>query len=325
MYNFLVGGRGLGKTFGAKRRAFRRNIDKGELFIYLRRTQKELTAVRETFFADIAHEFPDWDFEVRGNTFVRSPASSRSAKKREWAVMGYLIALSTAQKMKSVAYTRVKTIIYDEFIIENGLVRYLPDEANVFNNFYFTVDRGQDKTTVFFLANAVSITNPYFLEYGILPKEDSPEFLKLRDGFIVAHFPKAEEFANQMLATRFGRFIAGTDYADYAVGNQFADNHDDLVDGKSRDAKYMLTLETRLGIFSVWWDMDADQYYVQRKRPGQEKIFTLLPETMSEEKTLLVYNDLLVQRLRRAYRVAKILFDNPATRNMFIDVFRRKQ
>lgn len=324
VYNFLIGGRGLGKTFGAKRRAIKRNIRYGELFIYLRRYTDELKGVRETFFADIQHEFPDWDMEVRGNRLVRASAASRFDRKREWVTMGYLVALSTAQQLKSASFHLVTTIIFDEFIIEKGVVQYLPNEANVFNGFFSTVDRWQDKTTVFFLANSVSITNPYFIEYGIMPREDDPEFVKMKDGFIVCHFPDAADFASEVRATRFGRFIEGTDYAEYAIGNQFADNHLELVDGKTAEAKYAFTLETRLGAFSVWWDIDADLYFAQAKRPGHEKLFTLLPERMSEEKVLLLYNDLLVQRLRNAFRTAKIMFDTPATRNSFVDVFRKK-
>lgn len=322
-YNFLVGGRGLGKTYGAKKRAIKRFLDHGEMWIYLRRYKEELIPVRETLFADIQHEFPDWDFRIQGNSLEIDNAANRDAKKRDWQTMGYIIPLSVAQKYKSVAYPAVKTIIFDEFIIEKGAVHYLPNEAAVFNNFYSTVDRWQDKTTVFFLANAVSLNNPYFIEYAIFPEPDT-EWIKLSDGFIIAHFPKDGAFADSVSNTRFGQFIKDTDYEKYAVGNEFADGHQTLVGLKNPKARYQFTLETREGSFSIWEDVLASKWYATRKQPGNPLEFTLVPQNVSEQKTLVLYSTDMIGRLRAAYSEGRIWFDNAGTRNLFLDLFRRQ-
>lgn len=322
VYNFLVGGRGLGKTYGAKRLAIKRNIERGDMFIYVRRYKEELATARDTFFADIAHEFPQWEFRANGNRFERSPASQSDAKKREWEPIGYAVALSTAQKMKSVAFPRVKIIIFDEFIIERGMVHYLPNEAALFNNFYSTVDRWMDKTTVFFLANAVSIDAPLLVEYGLIPDEHQ-EFIRKHDGFIVAHFPNAADFASKALQTRFGRFIEGTEYADYAVGNRFADNHAGLVGIKNPYARYLLTLELRTITVSIWYDVEDDQYFATPKRPGNEQIFTVVPTSISDDRTLLVPGDKLLARIRTATRTGRMSFENASTRNLFTDIFKQ--
>jgi hypothetical protein len=322
-YNFIVGGRGLGKTYGAKRLAIRAYLKNRDMFVYLRRHKEELTS-RDTFFADIQHEFPDWDFRANGNTFEAAPAHTRDDRKRPWDVMGYAIALSTAQKQKGVAFPRVKLIIFDEFILENGLVHYLPDEANVFNNFYSTVDRWQDKTKVLFLANAVSISNPYFLNYKIEVKAED-EFIKLNDGFILCHFPNSAEFAASVMETRFGKFIDKTEYAKYAVANEFADNHGELVKPKDPRARFRYNLETRMGSFSIWHNQLAGEYYAfAHQAPGQLS-FTMVPEAVAPDKALLFYNDAMIQQLRTAYRFARVNFDSPTTRNIFLDVFNKKQ
>jgi hypothetical protein len=324
-YNFLVGGRGLGKTYGAKKRAIKRFLSHGEMWIYLRRYKEELVPVRETLFADIGHEFPDWDMRVNGSTLEVAPASDRDKQKRDWRTMGYLIPLSVAQKYKSVAYPQVKTIIFDEFIIERGVYHYLPNEATVFNNFYSTVDRWQDKTTVFFLANAVSLSNPYFIEYQMFPDAET-EWIKagVPVGFIVCHFPKDGAFSDSVSKTRFGQFIAGTEYEKYAVGNEFADGHQTLVGKKNPKARYQFTLETREGSFSLWEDVLAAKWYATRQHPGNPLEFTLLPGNVSETKTLLFYSTDMIGRLRAAYSEGRIWFDNAGTRNLFLDLFRRQ-
>lgn len=320
-YNFIIGARGLGKTYGAKIKAVKAAIRNGDQFIYLRRYKSELVA-RNTFFADIADEFPNYDFRINGFTAEMATSKTRGEKKRDWATIGYFISLSTAQTQKSVAFPKVKTIIFDEFIIEKGALHYLAEEAKAFNNFYSTVDRWKDKTRVLFLANSVSIMNPYFLEYDIKPDE-AGEFIRAYDGFIACHFADSAEFSTGVYRTRFGKFIQGTEYADYAVSSEFKDNNDNMLGLKPARAKYTFTIETKGGVFSVWIDWSGPFYYIQEKRPRQELVFTILPERMDGDKKLLVYSDKMMQYMRSAFKNGHAYFDTPRSRNAFIEIFRR--
>lgn len=325
VYNFLVGGRGLGKTFGAKEKAIANAIKKGDEFIYLRRYKSELKA-KDSFFADIVAEgkFPEWDFRVNSHYAECAPVVTRDDKKRAWRRIGYFIALSTAQNQKSIAFPLVKTIIFDEFIIEKGMVHYLPNEAEAFTNFFSTVDRNKDKTRAFFLANSVSIENPYFIKYAIEPKAEQ-EFIKKFDGFMVCHFADSAEFKAGVYRTKFGKFIAESDpdYADYAVGNDFRDNNGNLLGLKSAEARYVYSLETQSGTFSIWIDWDTRGYYIQQKRPKMELLYTICPEKMAEGKKLLFYSDKQVQMLRSAFKSERVYFDKPQTRQAFLKIFTR--
>lgn len=321
VFNFVVGERGNGKTYGAKKQAIKKFLRTGDQFIYLRRYTTEL-ATRETFFADIGDEFPDHDFRVFGHQAQMSPVSARSDKKRHWQVMGYFVALTKSQAQKSMSYHRVTTIIFDEFILEKSVLRYLPEEVTIFLNFYSTVDRNQDKTRVYFLANSVSMMNPYFLEYEIRPDELPPLSVH-RDGFIVVHFINSADFAKSVYQTRFGKFIQDTEYAKYAVENQFSDAHQELLKPKTERAKYMYTLETKKGMFSIWYDGMVGEYFAQQKRPKSEQIMTLMPERMSDKKTLTSTSGNLMSALRTAFRHGRLSFDSPVTRNQFVEVFKQ--
>lgn len=327
VYHMCVGGRGLGKTYGAKKLAIRDAIKKGEQFIYLRRYSKELAAARDSFFADIVaqDEFKTHDFRINGNKAEMAPIETRDEKKRQWSIIGYFKALSTAQNEKSVSFPLVTKIIFDEFIIEKGAsVHYLSDESNTFDNFFNTVDRNQDKTKVFFLANAVSIMNPYFMRHKIRPDEcgEWSTLYKQEEGYyMVVHFPDAEDFKNAVMLSRFGRYIEGTEYADYAVGNQFKDNSDGLIGQKTPDARYLFTLETKQVTMSIWREKDI--YFAQQKLPLQQTVVTLVPELMEEGKILAQYNEKMFQLLRAAFKRGRVFFDNPATRNGFIEIGKR--
>lgn len=333
-YNFAVGGRGIGKTYGAKKKVVRDAIkshiaDPGmcDQFIYLRRYKDELRLARDTFFADFQHEFPNWDFRIQGSEAQMSPVTERETKKRQWFTIGYFIALSVAQSYKSVAFPRVKVIIYDEFILEKSATHYLPNEAHIFNNFFSTVDRNKDKTRVFFLANSVRIENPYFIEYKIDPDEANEDgFIKLYGGFVIVHFIRSEDFENEVLSTKFGQFIsqASSEFADFAIRNQFSDNHKSLIANKPPSAKYLFTIEVGTVWYSVWYDAKSNKYYFQMKRPSQdEKLFTLAAENMKEGVTLFTFNDKPLQMLRTAFRHDRARFDKASTRNALMEIFSR--
>lgn len=322
VFNFLVGSRGLGKTYGAKFKVLRKAVKVGEQFIYMRRYKEELATSAKTFFADIHHEFPNHDFRTNGWLAEMADAKTRDDKKRPWKTIGYFIPLSRAQSMKSVAFPDVTTIIYDEFIIEKGMTHYLPNEAEAFQNFYSTVDRWKDKTKVFFLANSVSIMNPYFLLYNIKPDEVG-ELFTFSDGFGLCHFVDSKDFTSEVYQTKFGKFIQGTEYADYAVASEFRDNSDSLIRQKSADAKYSYTIETKQGTFSVWASWTESNFYIQEKRPKDESIFTMLPDRMDTGKTFITYNDRMVQVLRTAWRNGSAYFDTSKSRNAFTEIFKR--
>lgn len=324
--NFIAGARGIGKTFGFKRLVIDAWIRKRDQFIYLRRFEEELKTI-DQFFADIQHLYPQWDFRVDGRKFLVAPSSTRDDKKRDWEVIGFAMALSTAQNRKSVSYIRVKKVGFDEFILEKSAQHYLPNEAEILINFINTVDRNQDDTVFICMANAVTIDNPYFTYLKIIPPQ--ADALKRKDyvkdkspaKFWIAHFPDSHEFKNSIADTRYGQFIAGTAYYDYAVGNQFSDNHLHLVGDKSSDALHFFNLETRAGTMSVWKDETHRKWFVMSRVPTGRLMLTMMPEKMDETKTLVFPNDEIILQLMSAFRTRKVWFDNPATRNVFIDLF----
>lgn len=322
VFNFIVGARGLGKTYGAKKLSISDAIKKDEQFIYLRRYKHELIDAKSGFFDDIIDAFPNYDFRVAGEFGQYAPKGTENAKKRQWFNICIFVALSTTQFKKSKPYPKVKKIIYDEFIIEKGVIQYLPNEAIVLENYYSTVDRYQDKTIVFFLANSVTIMNPYFLYYDIMPTE-GVEIITKKDNYIVAHFPKSEQFSSEVAQTRFGKFIQDSEYADYAVGNKFGDNTNAMLDLKDPKARPMFTLETTTGIFGVWYNFTTNYYYIISKTPKDVPAFTLVAAKMTNDKRLMTFTDRPIANLRSAFRRGDMSFDKPATRNTFVEVFKR--
>ena len=347
MIKIVVGGRGLGKTYGGKKKGIKAGIRAKKVmldgrlnstrqFMYVRRTVEELKAAKVTFFSDIAGEFPNHDLRIEGSLGMaservkRKPGEEdkdfkRRVKERKWFVICHFKALSVAQQQKSTSFTYVTVMIFDEFIIEDSAQNhYLKKEVEALINLYNTVDRAQDKTTLFLFANSVSIMNPYFSYFKIRP--DQLEEISIHaGGNIVCHFPDSADYQQSIYATRFGKFIKDymPEYAEYAVGNAFGDSHNTLVGNKTPEAKYKYTVETSEGSFSVWYDRHIGTYFILAFRPGNERILTFVAANMGKGKIFVNYNEPLIKTLRYSFNHGKVIFDEPATRNAFVPIFDR--
>lgn len=320
LFNVVIGPRGDGKTYGAKELAIKNAIKRGEQFILLRRYKTEL-ATRNTFFDDIAEniraQFPGYSFRVNG-----LEAEMKRPDSKKWECIGYFVALSNSQQKKSVSYAKVTLVIFDEFIIDKGAVRYLPNEVKSFLDFYITVDRYQERVRCILISNTVSIMNPYFIEWDIRV-EDYKEFIVKGDGVVCVHLIRDNEFANAVRATRIGQFIDKTEYGDYAIDGVFKDAHLAFVAKKSQAARYYATIETDTGVFSLWVDYYTGIWYAEEKRPKKEVLWTTVPEKMSPGKYLIQRNDKTMQQLRSHFSHGRLFFSSPKARNAFIGVMKR--
>lgn len=125
LLNFLIGERGVGKTYGAAKFVISQFIKKDEEFAYIRRYKSDLKNSVPTFFNALNEnkEFENHKLEVKFGKFYCDNN-----------ICGYPMTLSTAQDLKSTNFNKVKTIIFDEFIIDEGQKKYyLQNEVRRFS------------------------------------------------------------------------------------------------------------------------------------------------------------------------------------------------
>lgn len=308
---FVTGARGRGKTYAFKKRVIKKAIEQGDEFIYLRRFKGE-AATFKTFFDDVRWEFPGVELSVKGK--VASVGSGKGAQP-----IGQVVYLSAAQMLKSVSLKKVKHIIFDEFILEKGATHYLPDEASIFEGLYSTVDRWDDRVQVYFLANAFSLTNPYYVKYGIVPLDEftvepGP------DRFWAVHTDRSEEFAQQVSRTRFGAFLRRQDDENsrYMIDSTFRDGGVEMVEAKPPSARYSLSVVGGSRPLSLWLGRDLTVWYVTEGLPRNPNRFTLSPSNVDEETKLLTPRDSYLKNIRACYEKGRVRFDKLTTRNLFI-------
>lgn len=160
-----------------------------------------------------------------------------------------------------MSFPDVDTIIFDEFIIDKGTYRYLPKEVNAFLNFYDTISRDRD-IKVYFIANAITMTNPYFLYFNITLPTDNKPFKLFNNNLILLEYVNSMEFVEQRSKTRFGQLISQTDYGNFSLNNKFLLDNNDFIADKNRNCVFYFAFKYNNLIYGVWIDNKNGMLYI---------------------------------------------------------------
>lgn len=308
---YIIGERGVGKTYGATKHVINRFIKKGEEFVYLRRYKTELKNSVPKFFDVLKsnNEFKGHNLSVSGNDFYCD-------KK----LCGYALPLSTANILKSTSYNKVKTIIFDEFIIDKGCYHYLQNEVTQLLDIIETIGRLRD-IRVIFLGNAISITNPYFTYFDLsLPyKSDIKTF---KDGLIVVNYIKNEKYRAIKKASKFGKLIESTEYGKYAIDNEFLRDSKSFIAKKPKNSKFYFILVINGKTYGIWNDYkDGMMYISDDYDPNCPVRFTINSDDHNEN-TLLIRTRVspFFKSIIEHYRLARLCFENQKIKNNIMNV-----
>lgn len=310
LFNFIVGNRGGGKTYGAKKYCIDRFLKYGEEFVYLRRYKEEIKNIKN-FFDDIEGVYPDHKFKVRGRDILIDDC-----------VAGHVVTLSTAKISKSVSYSNVSTIVFDEFILDKGYYHYLPDEVTYFLDLYETIARMRDNVKVFFLSNALTITNPYFLYFNIkIPYNKTIS----HKGDILIEMVQNKAYIDAKKNTRFGKMIEGTAYGNYAINNEFFRDDKTFVEKKTGDCKYYFGFKYMSTKYGVWLAIDEGKIYVSTDYEPKFPIMYALTKADHNANTLLIDS---IKRTRpfnfflKNFQMGNVYFESVNIKNVCYEVLR---
>lgn len=314
LINIIIGERGVGKSFSTKKHCINRFLKKGEEFVYLRRYKTELKSSVPHFFDDIKEKniFPGVKFEVKNNMFYI-----------DGKISGYALPLSTANILKSTSFAKVKTIMFDEFIIDRGCYRYLLNEIETFLDIIETIARLRD-IKVFMLGNAISITNPYFTYFNLSLPYNS-DIALFKDNSILVNYIKNENYREVKKASRFGKLIEGTEYGKYAIDNEFLRDSKSFIKKKEKNCKFYFILIINGYYYGVWNDYKNGVMYISEDYdPNCPVKYALNTKDHTESSILIrVRNSPLIKSVIDHYRLARLCFENQRTKNMVMNELSR--
>lgn len=247
-FNFILGGRGTGKTVGH----ILYELEEKRKFIYLRRTQDEIDLQIDNQVSEGMDLFKKVN-KVRTKYYDENalPIYPERFNKHtglitdeEEKVYGSLAAISTIAKARGLDGDDLDDLIYDEFIPENH-VRKMKAEGEAFLNAYETLNRnrefeGRPPLKAYILSNAFNMKHDLFREMGlihILQKMTQNNIMLMdlpeRDILILKFYD--EEFIEKKKNTALYKATKGTKFYQMSLYNEFA--YDDLTGVESKDLR----------------------------------------------------------------------------------------
>ena len=311
LFNFILSPRGNGKSYGGKEKVIKNYLKRKEQFLYVRRYKDELKDI-DKFFDDIREKFDGVEFEVKGKkAFINGE------------VAGYFVALSTSQKLKSVPFPFVTTILFDEFIVDKGHITYLRNEVEVFLDLFETVARKRDNVRAIFLANNVSRVNPYFTYFKCIPK-DNERFTVAKDGEVVVEMFTDENFIEEKYNTKFGKLIRNTNYGNYAINNKSLRDNDTFIQKyKPKNCNFLFSVLYKGKEIGFHISYDEGLWYCNNEIvQNSKRRFTITKD--DHDINLIMYNSLnkfpLFNDFVKYYRMGLVRFKNIEIKSNVYDI-----
>ena len=285
-YNFMVGGRGIGKTYGALKYMVEHDIK----FVFMRRTQTQLDVVRNEKYHPFKKLNEDLGWDIHPITLTKYSSGlfhCEQDKNGKWQPkegtepVGLMLALSTISNVRGFDATDRDVLIYDEFIPERH-ERPIKDEATAFFNAIETIQRnreleGKDPLTVLCLANANELANPLFIELKLVKRamaliRKGIEFDIDRSRDCALYLFRDSKISEQKKNTALYRLTKGTTFQAMSIDNNF----EDLVGVKvcSKNLKEYKPI-CCIGEICIYKHKSNKTYYVSMHKMGAPEEFTI--------------------------------------------------
>lgn len=305
--NFVIGGRGAGKTLNCKKFCIEDYIKHHRQFFYVRRYNTELDIALTGFFEQLQHE----------GYFTENKFKVKKFKRNLWSfemdgdVIGYACALSTSLIIKSASFPDVYNLIFDEILLGRGTsYHYLKNEPVLFLELLESIFRLRNGRCLL-LSNAISVANPYFDYFGIKLNKDK-NFERYKDGLICLEQVENQEFTETKRKSVIGRLIDGTAYGDYAINNKMLEDNGAFIAWKPSGSKIVGTIVLEGKKLGLWSDYRSGCLYICGVfNPNCKSVIAFSNDDHNENTHLLVKrNEGLLESLRTAYVYSCLYFEN---------------
>lgn len=329
--NMIYGGRGIGKTYAAKKWCTSRFENYGERFIYIRRHDTDLVNM-ESFFNDFTGTE-----ESKKEHWSVNPKKKEKTFLCDGEVGGYYGSYTSLSR-KSIVFENLVNVVIDEFMTLEGQ-RYWKDEFN--SKFLTVIDTlnrfACNNMRVIMLANNTSLYNPYFLEIGYTgyapgefwaPKQKGP-LLPGETGFkyhtVVQRVETDERLKAAFRASVFGQFIEGSDYAQHSIENRSLIDKNEFISKKTGDCMSMCNFYVDGNIYSLWCSAKTGFLYVCSGMSDARVTYSACESSDFRVGTYSIYalkKDERYQVLVDAYNTGRLFYENNRCKNAAFKMMR---
>lgn len=320
LLSFVIGERGVGKTFGAKDYVLRHFQRTKKKFAWIRRYGSDLDSAignseKPSFFKDIRVKYPSCNFNVTEDKKIKYLYMNNK-------ICGYGMSLRSAESLKGTDYSDVDTIIVDEFLVGDGGSRYIKDEPMYLLSIIDSIARLR-KIRVILLGNATSVVNPYFEFFNIHLPYNS-EYQTFKDGTIVVNYIKNEKYRKARHESEFGKLIEGTKYSEYAIDNQFFKDNNDFIKKKNVRSKLFFNIKLNNNYYGVWI-YNNEMYISKSFNINNNVILTFNYQDHNEKTILMKSRSVFMQNIVNHYRNGMLFFENQFIKSNILELLHKSR
>lgn len=294
-FQFLIHGRGTGKTYGALEYVIKNEVK----FVYMRRSQTESDLITSAAFSPFKPLMDDNQDLIIVSERVKHVKNLTAVYRGELGedgkahavgeALGYCVALSTVRNIRGFSMEDCEIVIYDEFIPE-GSAKKQKGEDDALLNAYETINRnrelkGKPPLKLLALSNANNIAAPIFATLGIMREVEKlaagkKDVYRNAERGIAVYMLHDSPISAKKADTALYRATRGTSYANMAIDNAY-DLSNWLYVGPQPIAEYKpIAVFDDICIYRH--KSDARRFYAARLISGNPPTF--LDEPMSKRK-----------------------------------------
>lgn len=339
--NFIIGVRGVGKTYGTFDWALKRVVKFMEgkrktmpEWVYMRRYESELETIEKVLIPLFTQEeyLKDYEFKQEKRDFFirRKPKKVIDEKGKEkleeepWVVMGHWLALSTASHFKGTSYQYVEVLIFDEFLYEKAdRSKELKKEVDKFLNVLETIFRMRTNWRCFLLGNATTFETIYKYEFNLMMPYNS-NFWRSKKKSILVENCDNPNYVKAKKESPIGLLASGTTYETYAIDNKFVYDTTSYIKRKQGNYRRMCVFSYENQKYGIFIKKGQSEIIIDTvKRHDTEPVrFSFKSEYMDERTLSILTRDHPFFKLLRIYfNKNKVFYQNIRVKTMIYGLF----
>lgn len=308
---FIVGGRGIGKTYGAIKYVIENDVK----FMLSRRTQKQADMISQPELSPLKSPCNDMGIDYVVKNIVPQCAGIYIDDE----LRGYTTALSTLSNIRGFDSVDVTMWLYDEFIPERH-ERILRYEGEGFLNAYETINRnrelkGKEPLKCICMANSNDIGNPIFEILDLITVAEKMQnkgqeiYINQKRGITII-MPQRSPISIAKKGTALYNAVSKSSrFAEMALENSF-EKEACICSKNIKEYKLLVSV----GNVNIYEHKKNGEYYVSGHRSGTAYVYQTDPTSILQFRSSFRY-------LLSAYIMDTICFENTYMKREFEKFF----
>ena len=310
LWNFINGGRNLGKTTGFACRSKNRFCRRQTTTLWLRRFKDEAKQSRGKLFKPTTMKLCG----LTKNNFRWNGYEAQILIKDKWHTFLRLAWLSQWAALRSADDGTTDTVIFDEYrTTPERYSRYRGNEVENLIDLVSSMKREHD-IRVFFLGNKEYPINPYYSYFGISVPDDFVGLKTFKNGSIlIENNDDIPDAVNESYRGKWRDSLADTPYGKYLFENEYKRGCGDLVAlPKNSKLVYQFDFENPVSVYA-----ENGIFYAKTTHDKTRLIFTDKPRKYARQRVIRPADKFYFTGLITAYKFNLIRYcDNSAYINL---------